>query len=202
MVGDSRCSVVEEFARHTMRIIAGSYRGLRLRTLKGGNLRPTSDQLRETLFDVLGPEVSGSAFLDAYAGSGAVGLEAVSRGAREVVFIEQHRAAADLVRTNLQALGIVAGFRLMTCSTLTGLERLEQEGKRFDFVFLDPPYTEIREYHHTLRQLARSQLLLSTSLVIAEHSRHCLLEEEYGRLSRRRLLRHGDAQLSFYRLNP
>jgi len=184
-----------------MRIISGAYRGLRLRTLKGGNLRPTSYQLRETLFDVLGPGVAGSAFLDAYAGSGAVGLEALSRGVRDVVFIEQHRAAAELVRANLQALGIVTGFRLMSCSTLTGLERLEQDGKRFDYVFLDPPYTEIREYHHTLRQLARSQLLFPTSLVIAEHSRHCLLEEEYGRLARRRLLRHGDAQLSFYRLN-
>jgi len=184
-----------------MRIISGAFRGLRLRTLKGGNLRPTSDQLRETLFDVLGPDVSGSAFLDTYAGSGAVGLEALSRGAREVVFIEHHRAAAELVRKNLQALGIIAGFRLMTCSTLTGLERLELEGRRFDYVFLDPPYTEIREYHHTLRQLARSQLVIPTSLVIAEHSRHCLLEEEYGRLRRRRSLRHGDAQLTFYRLS-
>jgi 16S rRNA (guanine966-N2)-methyltransferase len=185
-----------------MRIVSGIYRGLRLQTLKGGNLRPTSDQLRETLFDVLGPEVSGCSFLDAYAGSGAVGLEALSRGAREVIFIEHHRAAAELIRKNLQTLKIAAGCRLMTCSTLTGLERLEQEGRRFDYVFLDPPYDEIREYHHALRQLARSQLLLPTSLVIAEHSRHCRLEEAYGRLSRSRLLRHGDAQLAFYRFPP
>ena len=182
-----------------MRIISGTYRGLRLKTLKGGNLRPTSDQLRETLFDVLGPQVENSTFLDAYAGSGGVGLEALSRGAREVVFIEHHRPAAELIRSNLAALKIDHGFRLMSCQVLTGLERLAEEGARFDFVFLDPPYKEIREYHHVLRQIGRDQLLWSSSVVVAEHSRHCLLEEEYGSLRRSRLLRHGDAQLAFYR---
>jgi 16S rRNA (guanine(966)-N(2))-methyltransferase RsmD len=183
-----------------MRIIAGTYRGLRLRTLKGGNLRPTSDQLRETLFDVLGPSVAGAGFLDAYAGTGAVGLEALSRGARAVVFIEHLRAAAQLIRQNLAALKIDSGFDLMTCAVLTGLERLEQQGARFDVVFLDPPYEEIREYHHTLRYLARGSLLLPSTLVVAEHSRYVQLEENYLSLHRSRLIRHGDAQLSFYRL--
>jgi 16S rRNA (guanine(966)-N(2))-methyltransferase RsmD len=182
-----------------MRIISGTYRGLHIKSLKGADLRPTSDQLRETLFDVLGPSVEGSRFLDAYAGSGAVGLEALSRGAQEVTFIEHHRPAAALIRQNLAALGIDSGFHVLTCSVLTGLERLELEGARFDYVFLDPPYQEIREYHHVLRQLARSELLLPASLVIAEHSRHCFLEEAYGALRRTRLLRHGDAQLAFYR---
>ncbi len=184
-----------------MRIIAGTYRGLRLRALKSGNLRPTSDQLRETLFDVLGPQVAGSAFLDAYAGTGGVGLEALSRGARAVVFVEHHRAAVELIRKNLAALRIESGFRLMTCQVLTGLERLAEEGARFDYVFLDPPYTEIREYHHVLRQLSRASILGSASLVIAEHSRHCVLEDHYGALERTRLIRHGDAQLAFYRLS-
>lgn len=181
-----------------MRIIAGTYRGLHLKTLKGGKLRPTSDHLRETLFDVLGPLVEGSIFLDAYAGSGAVGLEALSRGAREVVFLEHHRAAAVLIRQNLAALGITEGFRLMTCSVAIGLERLQEEGARFDFVFLDPPYDEIREYHHMLRELGRSNLLAPASSVIAEHSRHCVLEERYANLRRSRLLRRGDSQLAFY----
>lgn len=183
-----------------MRVISGTYRGLHFRTLKGGNLRPTSDQMRETLFDVLGPGVQGATFLDAYAGSGAVGIEALSRGASEVVFIEHHRAAAQLIRKNLAMLGIDSGHYLITSAVATGLVRLEQEGSRFNFVFLDPPYTEIGEYHHVLRLLGRSPLVDSTSLVIAEHSRYCLLEEEYGNLRRDRLLRHGDAQLGFYRV--
>ena len=183
-----------------MRIIAGTYRGLRLRTLKGGNLRPTTDQLRETLFDVLGPSVEGATFLDAYAGTGAVGMEALSRGARDVVFIEHHRAASQLIRQNLAALKIDSGYALLTCAVLTGLERLEREGEHFDVIFLDPPYEEIREYHHTLRQLARGLLLQPSSIVIAEHSKHIQLEENYLTLHRTRLLRHGDAQLAFYRL--
>jgi 16S rRNA (guanine966-N2)-methyltransferase len=183
-----------------MRVISGTYRGLHLGTLKGGNLRPTSDQMRETLFDVLGPGVEGATFLDAYAGSGAVGIEALSRGASDVVFIEHHRPAQQLIRKNLHALGIESGYYLVRSTVSTGLERLEQEGTRFNFVYLDPPYQEIAEYHHVLRLLARSRLLDSQSLVIVEHSRHCLLEEEYGSLRRHRIIRHGDGQLSFYRI--
>ncbi len=183
-----------------MRIIAGTYRGLPIKTLKGSSLRPTSEQLRETIFDVLGPGVAGASFLDAYAGSGAVGLEALSRGVSSVVFIEHHRPAAEIIRSNLASLEISSGFQLMTCAVLTGLERLEQSGARFDYVFLDPPYEEIREYHHVLRQLGRSPLIVPSSLVVAEHSRHCRLEETYAGLHQTRLLRHGDAQLAFYRL--
>ena len=182
-----------------MRIISGQYRGLILKTLKGGKLRPTSEQLRETLFDVLGPAVEGSRFLDAYAGSGAVGLEALSRGAQEVVFVEHHRPAVELIRENLRALKITSGFRLLTSAVLGTLERLSEENQQFDFVFLDPPYDAIREYHTTLRELGRSHLLLPSSLVIAEHSRHVVLEEEYVSLRQTRLIRHGDAQLAFYR---
>jgi len=182
-----------------MRIISGRYRGLQLRTLRSAKLRPTSDQLRETLFDVLGPGIEGATFLDAYAGSGAVGLEALSRGAAEVVFIEHHRSAALVIRRNLETLGIESGFHLMTCQVLSGLERLGEEGARFDYVFLDPPYTEFREYHHALRQLGRGGLVGPGSWVVAEHSRHTLLEEQYGSLRQTRLLRHGDAQLAFYR---
>jgi len=183
-----------------MRIISGAYRGRRLQAQKSTKLRPTSDQLRETLFDVLGPTVEGSTFLDAYAGSGAVGLEALSRGAAHVVFIEHHRPAVELLRKNLEALKIESGYRLMTSEVLSGLERLSEEGGRFDYLFLDPPYADIREYHHALRQSGRGELLKPTSWVIVEHSRHCILEDHYGALRRARLLRHGDAQLAFYRL--
>ncbi len=183
-----------------MRIIAGKYRGLILRSLKGGNLRPTSDQLRETLFDVLGPQVAGSTFLDAYAGSGAVGLEALSRGASKIVFIEHHRAAAQLIRKNIESLNIESGVRLLACHVTTGLERLEGEDAQFSYIFLDPPYKEIRDYHRVLRQLSRGGLMSLGSLVVAEHSRHVILEDRYGTLERTRLLRHGDAELSFYRL--
>ena len=187
-----------------MRVIAGQYRSRPLRSLRGVDIRPTADRLRETLFDVLcagNPEaLAGTTWLDLYAGTGAVGIEALSRGAREVVFIEHHRAAQQLIRKNLEALRIQSGYYLIGSTVATGLERLEQEGSHFNYVFLDPPYKEIGEYHHILRLLGRSHLLDSQSLVIAEHSRHCVLEEEYGGLRRDRLIRHGDAQLGFYRV--
>lgn len=156
--------------------------------------------MRETLFDVLGPSVEGSKFLDAYAGSGAIGLEALSRGAGEVTFIEYHRGACKIIHDNLAALNIRTAFRLMTSKVLTAFEKLSEEGVGFDFVFMDPPYDEISEYHHGLRQLGRSRLLLPDSLVIAEHSRHYVLEECYAQLARLRIIRHGDVQLTFYRL--
>lgn len=184
-----------------MRIISGYNRGQKIQTLKGAQIRPTSDQMRETLFDVLGPSVRDSTFLDGYAGSGAVGLEALSRGAKEVVFVEHHRAAMEIIRKNLAALKMETGFRLMNSKVLTAIERLNEEGDPFDFIFLDPPYSEASEYHHALRQLGRSRLVLPGSLVIAEHSRHFFLEDQYSGLERTRSIRHGDAQLEFYRLS-
>ena len=183
-----------------MRVISGTYGGHILKTLKGGKLRPTSDHLRETLFDVLGPLIEGASFLDAYAGSGAVGIEALSRGAREVVFLEHHRPATELIRQNLTALDIREGFELLPMTVLKAFGKLAEDGAKFDFAFIDPPYEEIREYHHALRELARSGLLGENSIAIAEHSKHCKLEDRYGRLARTRLLSRGDSQLSFYRL--
>ncbi|MGH9436741.1 MAG: 16S rRNA (guanine(966)-N(2))-methyltransferase RsmD [Terriglobia bacterium] len=182
-----------------MRIVAGSYRGLRLKTLRGEALRPTSDQMRETLFDILGTWIRGARFLDLYAGSGAVGIEALSRGASEAVFVERRRSAAETIRKNLLALGIRSGFRVMPSGAETAISRLAEEGARFDFLFLDPPYAEIREYHTTLRDCSRSGILAHEAVVIAEHSRHGQLEESYGALVRFRLLRHGDSQFGFYR---
>lgn len=107
-----------------MRIIAGKYRSRILKSLKKEALRPTSDRLRETLFDVLGADVAGSRFLDVFAGTGAVGIEALSRGAAEAVFLERHAAAAKLIRRNLDSLGITQGATIFTAGALTALEKL------------------------------------------------------------------------------
>jgi 16S rRNA (guanine966-N2)-methyltransferase len=183
-----------------MRVISGEYGGQPLKALKGQSLRPTSAKLRETLYDVLGDRVRGAKFLDAYAGSGAVGIEALSRGAEEVVFLEAHRPAIELIRKNLQILGMQSRFQIIAGPAEKGVERLEQRGSRFKFVYLDPPYSEVREYHRMLRKLGRSSILLPQAEIVAEHLRHTRLEERYGPLALFRLLRHGDSQLGFYRL--
>ena len=186
-----------------MRVIAGTYRSRILKNLKGLALRPTSDRLRETLFNVLGPAVAGVRFLDLFAGTGAIGIEAVSRGAADVVFVEKHAPAVALIRKNLEALGIRSGVSVMTADVLRGLETLASRekggGQGFGYVYLDPPYAAAEDYVRVLRFLGSSELLATDGMLIAEHRRNLDLLEETGALRRFRVLRQGDAALSFYR---
>lgn len=186
-----------------MRIIAGTFRSRILKSLKGQSLRPTSDWLRETLFNVLGPAVSESRFLDLYAGTGAVGIEALSRGAVETVFAENHLAAVKLIRENLALLKIESGAQVISADASQALAKLSSRaGPPFDFIFLDPPYAAEHEYELTLDFLADSSLISADSIVIAEHRKTLALAETFGSLQRYRVLKQGDAALSFYRLNP
>jgi 16S rRNA (guanine966-N2)-methyltransferase len=183
-----------------MRIVAGTFRSRQLKSLKGLTLRPTSDRLRETLFNVLGPRVDGSHFLDLFAGTGAIGIEAISRGAASVVFVENHSAAVRLIRENLATLAIESGARVIAADVAAGIARLQQVPLHtFNFVFLDPPYASEKEYEGTLRALGKSSLLDATTVVIAEHRKKFELPVSVGRLERARVLRQGDAALSFYR---
>ena len=186
-----------------MRVIAGTYRSRILKSLKGLALRPTSDRLRETLFNVLGPEIAGARLLDLFAGTGAIGIEALSRGAAEVVFVENHPPAAALIRRNLESLGIRSGVTVLAVDALRGLEKLAARAKEddsgFGVVFLDPPYAAAEEYARVLKSLGGSNLIAPGGLVVAEHRRKFDLQESYGSLRRYRILRQGDAALSFYR---
>jgi 16S rRNA (guanine(966)-N(2))-methyltransferase RsmD len=187
----------------SVRIIAGTLRSRSLQAPPGLATRPTSDRLRETLFNVLAPRIKGVAFLDLYAGSGAVGMEALSHGAAAVTFVERAPAALAVLRGNLTKLGLTAGFRIQSSSVGAFLRRAQTGGNpelAFDVVFLDPPYDATQEYEATLNLLgaAQSGLLAPGALVIAEHRRKERLEERYGSLERTRLLEQGDASLSFY----
>jgi 16S rRNA (guanine(966)-N(2))-methyltransferase RsmD len=185
-----------------MRIIAGKYRSRILKSLRGNALRPTSDRLRETLFNVLGPNVSGSRFLDIFAGTGAVGIEALSRGAAEAVFIENHGPAATLIRRNLASLEIQNGAQILLFDALRGLEKLAARHKPtdapFDFAFIDPPYAEKDQYARVLGFVGAAPFLSQGSVVIAEHRRTFELPRRIGRLLQTRILRQGDAALSFF----
>jgi 16S rRNA (guanine966-N2)-methyltransferase len=182
-----------------MRVIAGSFRSRTLQAPAGLATRPTSDRLRETLFNVLAPRIQGASFLDLYAGSGAVGIEALSRGATSVVFVERAPAAIKMLRANLAGLGLAEGHRIVA-GGVDGYLRNAESGLRFDVVFLDPPYDAAREYAATLELLGgpAAGLLTEGAMVIAEHRRKEALEDRYGQLHRTRLLKQGDAALSFY----
>src|SRR3954471_7800831 len=184
-----------------MRIIAGKYRSRQIQTIDGADVRPTSDKLRETLFNVVGAArpIEDTVWLDVYAGSGAVGIEALSRGARQVYFVEQSKKAAGVITKNLSSLKIDSGWEIHERDADTALRRLDSQAVACDVCFIDPPYAEEEEYEDTLGFLSQSQMIGPQSLVIAEHSKRYDPGDQVGALVRFRKLQQGDAVLSFYR---
>jgi 16S rRNA (guanine966-N2)-methyltransferase len=183
-----------------MRVIAGKFRSRVLKSPGKLRLRPTSDRLRETLFNILGPAVEDSLFVDLYAGTGAIGIEAISRGAREAIFIESHPATARLIRANLAALKIDSGVEVIEAAAIRGLDRIAARHRIADFIFLDPPYEHAQELLDVLDYLDLSHVVAPRGLVIVEHGNKVELPERLERLERTRLVEQGDAALSFYRL--
>lgn len=188
-----------------MRVIAGKYRSRPLHSLRGMDIRPTSDRLRETLFNVLtagNPSaLEGSVWLDLFAGTGAVGIEALSRGARQVYFVESSKSAAEAIRRNLQSLRITQGFEILRQELPRAFWRIKQEKVAADMVFIDPPYRMQDAYAETLQGLAESSLIWAMSIVIAEHEKKFDPGEEFDALRRFRRLVQGSTALSFYRLS-
>ena len=185
-----------------MRIIGGWLGSRTLEAPPGLGTRPTSDRLRETLFNVLAPRIEGAAFLDLYAGSGAVGIEALSRGAARVVCVERAAPALKVLRANLRRLGVEKNVEVHAGAVSAFLRRVVA-GAGFDLVFLDPPYDAETEYAATLALLggAAEAMLGTGAVVIAEHRKKQNLEGRYGALARTRRLQQGDASLSFYAIS-
>jgi 16S rRNA (guanine(966)-N(2))-methyltransferase RsmD len=185
-----------------MRIIAGKYRSRPLRSLRGTDIRPTADRLRESLFNVLiggNPSaLDGTKWFDLFAGTGAVGIEALSRGASIVRFVESAAPAACVIRQNLESLGITSGFEVLQADVVSTLRKFDP-ALRADFVFLDPPYDFAEGYRATLEWLAQSALVEAHTAVIAEHAKRNDPGPTFGTLERFRKLEQGDAAFSFYR---
>jgi 16S rRNA (guanine966-N2)-methyltransferase len=172
-----------------MRVIAGEFRSRPLKTLPGSDVRPTPDRLRESLFNILAPRIEGSVFVDAYAGTGAVGIEALSRGASRAIFLERSKAAAAVLRDNLSTLGLGPRSAVIFGKVLQHLRDL-----RADIVFLDPPYPLEKEYGEAMQILGEAP----PPLVIVQHSSRFKLEPVYDNLQQFRQVRQGDNTLSFY----
>ena len=178
-----------------MRIIAGKFKSRHLKGTPPAGIRPTSDKLRETLFNILGARVEGATFLDGCAGVGAIGIEAISRGAASVCFIEQSRKACQMIRENLKALEIDDGFKVLEMDLIKGLNIVEAA---FDIAFIDPPYERDDLYEAALERFGSTTRLAPQGLLIMEHSKRKDLPESSGRLQKIRSLVQGDAALAFY----
>ena len=175
-----------------MRVIGGRFRSRRLKSIPGLAVRPTPDRLREALFNVLAHRIEGTRFLDAYAGTGAVGIEALSRGAKHVTLIESHRQPLEAIRGNLAALQI--GKDEIT--VVRGSAPVLLGNYPADIAFVDPPYDQEKQYRDALIALSNARC----ALVIAQHASRLALEDRYGELAKTRVLRQGDNSLSFYEL--
>lgn len=153
-----------------MRVIAGSARRLLLKTVEGLDTRPTTDRIKETLFNMLQNGLYGSTFLDLFSGSGAIGIEALSRGAKEAVFVENGSRQISCIRENLKITGLEDKATVLACDALTAIRDLEKTGLRFDFVFMDPPYDRGLE-KGVLDALKESPLIDSDTLIVTEASK-------------------------------
>jgi 16S rRNA (guanine966-N2)-methyltransferase len=184
-----------------MRVIAGTYRSRQLAAPRGLDTRPTSDRLRETLFNILSPRLKGCRFVDLYAGTGAVGIEALSRGAAHVWFAENADPALASLRANLSTLKISSGYTIESRGVGAVLQKLANLTQQIDLVFLDPPYEAEAEYAGTLSFLGSArgrEMLAPDALVIVEHTKKAKLAARYGALEHTRLVKQGDVSLSFF----
>jgi 16S rRNA (guanine(966)-N(2))-methyltransferase RsmD len=180
-----------------MRVIAGTLKGRRLKSPTWEGLRPTSDKLRETLFNVLGSRVAGARVIDGYAGTGAIGIEAISRGAAQVTFVESDRRAQALIAENLRACGIESGYTMVRSTARRAWSMLAADPALppFDLILLDPPYDQPAV--ETLAGVDR--LLAPEGWVVLERARRTLAPDRAGDLDRVRDLQSGDSALTIYR---
>ncbi len=178
-----------------MRIIAGKYRGRKLKSPPSTQTRPTSDRLRETLFNVIAPRIAGARFLDLCAGTGAVGIEALSRGAAHATFVDQSRKMCSLIKANLASL--MADENEFEILARDAFKFVAQETGAFDVLYFDPPYAA--DYNPVLTHIGEADgCLRKDGILIVEHHKKKDLLTEYGRLRRYRVLKQGDTVLSFY----
>jgi 16S rRNA (guanine(966)-N(2))-methyltransferase RsmD len=179
-----------------MRVISGKFKSRRLKGTPPAGIRPTSDKLKETIFNILGSNVHGATFLDGCAGMGGIGIEALSRGAQFVYFVDQSRKACQSIRENLRELAVENGFRILEMDLVKALDAVPAQ---FDVAFIDPPYDREDLYEAALTRFGTRSLLTPDGLLIIEHSRRKQLPDAAGSLRKIRSLVQGDAALAFYR---
>lgn len=178
-----------------MRIIAGAFGGRRLHTPKGTAIRPTADRVREAVFSIIGPGLAGAEILDLFAGTGAMGLEALSRGASRVIFVDQSRHAVQLIRSNVELCHVADRVRVIHGSVSQAIRLLASQGEAFDLIFIDPPYRE-QSLLKTLQTLG--EVVRSGTIVVAEHSSRDPLPVQVLEWSQTEVRQYGDTTVSFY----
>lgn len=179
-----------------MRIVGGEYKGKRLASLKGNKIRPTSDRTKEAIFNIISEKIANSVVIDAFSGSGALGIEALSRGAKEVVFIDKDAQSVELIKKNLS--GIEGNVRVMHSSAKQALVKLAQAGLKADLIFVDPPY-KLDLYESTIRSIVEGKLLAPSGMLILEKASTDTNDYSYKGLRQYRQKKYGDSMVCFYK---
>lgn len=180
-----------------MRVISGKSKGRRLRTIPGDSTRPTADRVKESIFNLLGPTLQGVQVLDLFAGSGALGIEAISRGAKTVVFIDNNFRAIQVIKENIESCGFQSEATIHHLNAKQALNQLKEEGQLFDLVFLDPPYNN-QQYEEIILTILKNNLLTEKARVVVEYDYKLSLPSEIGMLSLIKNNKYGDIKIAIY----
>lgn len=183
-----------------MRVIAGEFRGRRLDRIEGMDIRPTSDMVKESLFNILGNDVIDSVFLDLFGGTGSVGIEALSRGAKHVVFIDAGIKSIKVLKGNLEHLNIKDNVEVFHTDYSTAISKLYKFKKQFDIIFIDPPYRTGMD-KSALEEIDKNPILSQSGLIVVEHDSRDAMPQQVGKLYIYRTKQYGNTSLSFYSIN-
>lgn len=184
-----------------MRVIAGKAKGKKLKAPRGMKTRPITDMIKEALFNVLGNRIYEAAFLDLFAGSGSVGIEALSRGARPVFFVDNDKTAVGVIAENIRNCSFFDGFDIYCQDVFNSLKLLERHAAQFDFIYVDPPFTQESVFAKIMIALGPAQLLAPGGLVILRTQRKMDMLDKYGNLSRIRITQYGESVLHYYHVH-
>lgn len=182
-----------------LRVIAGSVKGRRLKTVKGTSTRPTSDRVKESLFNILSSFISDAEILDLFAGTGSLGIEALSRGAASVVFVEKDAAAFSVINQNLETVGLKDKSEIIKGDAFSIINDLAQKDRKFDIILLDPPYHK-NLIIEALKYIEKSDIIKKDSVIAAERDAGDPVPDSEGRLFLAKDVKYGDTALSFYRI--
>lgn len=183
-----------------MRIITGSAKGTKLKTPRGMETRPTGDRVKESVFNILGSLLIDAKVLDLFAGTGNLGLEALSRGAASAVFIDRSSASIDLIRENIELTKLSAQAEVIKGDSFTTLDRLINNNLQFDLIFCDPPYNK-GMVQKVLNKVEKSKFLSSNGVIVVEHSKHEIINDEFKQLNIKRTEKYGETLVSFVTVN-
>ncbi|MDF2590943.1 MAG: methyltransferase [Clostridia bacterium] len=182
-----------------MRVISGEFRGRKLEQIEGIEIRPTSDRVKESLFNILGTRLIDCAFLDLFAGTGGIGIEAYSRGAARVVFIDESANSIKILKKNLDKLNISDKVEVFNTDYINAINKLSNENKKFDVIFIDPPYLKGFE-KNALVHISESGMLTDNGIIVVEHDLTDKMPEISGKLKLTRQNKYSKTMLSFYSL--